>query len=79
LVTHWPAVDDAATLMVADLMRRQADGASSAAALRGAQLLFLNEAGGRLPAEFAHPYYWAVFAVIGDGRRKPAPRRVAAL
>ncbi len=79
LVTHWPAVDDAATLMVADLMRRQADGASSAAALRGAQLLFLNEAGGRLPAEFAHPYYWAVFAVIGDGRRQPAPRRVAAL
>jgi CHAT domain-containing protein len=79
LATHWYADDEVATLMVADLMRRQAAGSSSAAALRGAQLLLLEQAGNRLPAQFAHPYYWAVFAMIGDGRRQPAAQRVAAL
>jgi CHAT domain-containing protein len=78
LVTHW-AVDDAASaLLVADTLRRQGGGAASAASLRGAQLLILEEAGRRLPAAFAHPYYWAPFALIGDGRRGEAPARTAA-
>jgi CHAT domain-containing protein len=65
-------VDDAAAaLTVADSLRRQQAGASSAAALRGAQVLILDEAGKRLPAAFAHPFYWAPFALIGDGRRAP--------
>jgi CHAT domain-containing protein len=73
LVTHW-AVDDAASaLIVADTLRRQQGGAASAAALRGAQLLVVEEAGRRLPISFAHPYYWAPFALIGDGRRASAP------
>jgi CHAT domain-containing protein len=77
LVTHW-AVDDAASaLTVADTLRRMGTGLSSAAALRGAQLLILEEAGRRLPAQFAHPYYWAPFALIGDGRRGTAPTRTA--
>lgn len=77
LVTHW-AVDDAASaLLVADTLRRQQGGAASAAALRGAQLLILEEAGQRLPASFAHPYYWAAFTLIGDGRRAAAPARTA--
>lgn len=76
LVTHWPAVDQAAAITVADMMRRQEGGADSAVALRGAQLLLLEEAGRGLPAIYAHPYFWAGFAMIGDGRRGP-PARVA--
>ncbi|WP_270933783.1 CHAT domain-containing protein [Falsiroseomonas oryzae] len=77
LVTHWPAVDQAAAITVADMMRRQEAGADSATALRGAQLVLLDEAGRGLPEFYAHPYYWAGFALIGDGRRG-APGRVAA-
>lgn len=69
MVTHWAVDDAAAALTVADTLRRQQGGASSAAALRGAQLLILDEAGRNLPAAFAHPYYWAPFVLIGDGRR----------
>ncbi|MGG5809330.1 CHAT domain-containing protein [Falsiroseomonas sp. CW058] len=79
LVTHW-AVDDAASaLLVADTLRRQGAGAPSSASLRGAQLLIVEEAGRRLPAAFAHPYYWAAFALIGDGRRAAAPTRTASV
>jgi CHAT domain-containing protein len=68
-VTHWPAVDQAAAITVADMMRRQGAGTDSATALRGAQMLLLDEAGRSLPAFYAHPYSWAGFALIGDGRR----------
>jgi len=71
MVTHWAVDDAAAALTVADSLRRQQSGASSAAALRGAQLLILEEAGRRLPSIFAHPFYWAPFALLGDGRRAP--------
>ncbi|MBR0674463.1 CHAT domain-containing protein, partial [Neoroseomonas soli] len=73
MVTHWAVDDAAAALTVADTLRRQQGGASSAASLRGAQLLILDEAGRNLPAAFAHPYYWAPFVLIGDGRRGGAP------
>jgi CHAT domain-containing protein len=79
LVTHWPAVDQAAAITVADAMRRQEAGADSAAALRGAQLVLLDEAGRSLPAFYAHPYYWAGFALIGDGRRGGRPAQVASM
>ncbi|MBY0330445.1 MAG: CHAT domain-containing protein, partial [Acetobacteraceae bacterium] len=72
LVTHWAVDDAAAALTVSDTLRRQQGGASTAAALRGAQLLILDEAGKRLPAQFGHPFYWAPFALIGDGRRAAA-------
>jgi CHAT domain-containing protein len=67
-------VDQAAAITVADTMRRQEAGADSATALRGAQLVLLDEAGRSLPAFYAHPYYWAAFALIGDGRRAAPPR-----
>ncbi|WP_431280523.1 CHAT domain-containing protein [Humitalea sp. 24SJ18S-53] len=78
MITHWAVDDAAATVIVADTLRRQAGGASSAASLRGAQNLLIDEAGRGLPANFAHPYYWAPFALIGDGRRAAeAPVRSA--
>jgi len=74
MVTHW-AMDAAATAVtVADPLRRQQAGGSSAAALCGAQLLILDGAGRRLPAAFVHPYYWAPFVLIGEGRRGPLPQ-----
>jgi hypothetical protein len=39
----------------------------TAAALRAAQLSILDDAGRALPAEAAHPFFWAPFAVIGEG------------
>jgi CHAT domain-containing protein len=73
LVTHWSVDDSAAALTVADTLRRQAqEGASTAAALRGAQLLLLDAAGTQLPSGFAHPFYWSGFALIGDGKRPSA-------
>lgn len=79
MITHWAVDDTAATLIVADTLRRQAAGASSSVALQGAQQLLLDEAGRRLPAAYAHPYYWAPFALLGDGRREVAtPVRSAA-
>lgn len=73
LITHWAVDDGAASLIVADSIRRQGlEGGTSASALRGAQMLLLDEAGRRLPANFAHPYYWAAFALIGDGKRVAA-------
>ena len=77
LVTHWAVDDAAAALTVSDSLRRQKDGAGTPAALRGAQMLILDEAGKRLPAEFGHPFYWAPFALIGDGKRN-APATAAA-
>lgn len=71
MVTHWAVDDAAASLLVADTLRRQQGGATSAAALRGAQTLILDEAGRSIPAAFAHPFYWAPFVLIGDGRRAP--------
>lgn len=73
MVTHWAVDDAAAALTVADTLRRQQGGASSAASLRGAQMLILEEAGRSIPAAFAHPYYWAPFVLIGDGRRTGTP------
>jgi CHAT domain-containing protein len=70
MVTHWQLDDTAGAFTVAETLRRQIQGASTAAALRGAQVSILDAARrGQLPAEFAHPFFWAPFALIGDGRR----------
>jgi CHAT domain-containing protein/tetratricopeptide (TPR) repeat protein len=78
MVTHWAVDDAAAALTVSDTLRRQQGGASTAQALRGAKLLILDEAGKRLPAQFGHPFYWAPFALIGDGRGASPARTAAA-
>jgi CHAT domain-containing protein len=69
LVTNWDVDDTAARLTIALTLNAQKGGNSSGAALREAQLAILRNAGQRLPAAYAHPYYWAPFAMIGDGKR----------
>jgi CHAT domain-containing protein len=69
VVTHWSVSDQAAAFLVADTLRRLHSGEEPgiAGALRAAQLGVLAGAGHDLPAEIAHPFFWAPFAVIGDG------------
>lgn len=75
VVTHWAVDDTAAALLVADTLRRLAEGTMRAAeALREAQLgMIADAASGRLPAVFAHPFFWAGFALVGDGGMLPRP------
>jgi CHAT domain-containing protein/tetratricopeptide (TPR) repeat protein len=72
LVTHWEVNDQAAAYLVAvTLQKYRSDPALGiASALRTAQLAMLDDAGKGLPAEIAHPFYWAPFALIGDGSGK---------
>jgi CHAT domain-containing protein len=74
-VTHWAVNDQVAAFLVADTLRRLRDSPvlGVAGALRDAQLATLADAGKSLPAEIAHPFFWAPFAVIGEGgQRAPA-------
>jgi len=74
LVTHWAVNDQVAAYLVADTLRRmrQDPGLGVASALRNAQLAMLADAGKGLPPEIAHPFFWAPFAVIGEGGERPA-------
>ena len=81
-VTHWSVNDQVAAFLVADTLRRIRENPNIgiAGALRNAQLAMLADAGKGLPAEIAHPFFWAPFAVIGEGgERGPASaqRRVS--
>jgi CHAT domain-containing protein len=69
LVTHWSINDQTSAFLVADTLRRLATGEAHGLgdALRGAQLGLLDRAGKDLPAHLAHPFYWAPFALIGEG------------
>ena len=74
LVTHWDVNDQVAAYLVADTLRRMREtpGLGVAGALRQAQLGLLEGAGHALPAAVANPFFWAAFAVIGEGGEKPA-------
>jgi len=79
LVTHWSVNDQIAAYLVADSLRRL--GATPAlgitGAMRAAQLGMLDEAGKGLVGEVAHPFYWAPFAVIGEGGKRPGAQQAA--
>jgi len=68
-VTHWSVNDQVAAFLVADTLRRMRENPSLgvAGALKDAQVAILADAGKGLPAEIAHPFFWAPFAVIGEG------------
>ena len=67
MVTHWSVNDQVTALLVADTMRRLREGDPDgvAGALRGAELGLLDGAGKSMPAEVAHPFYWAPFVFFG--------------
>jgi len=73
LVTHWSINDQSSAFLVADTLRRLIANKNGglAAALRAAQLGMIDGAGKDLPAELAHPFFWAPFALIGEGRAAP--------
>ena len=70
LVTHWSISDASSAFLVADTLRRVAapDSGGLAQSLRAAQLGMIDGAGKNLPAALAHPFFWAPFALIGEGR-----------
>ena len=70
MVTHWSVNDQATAYVIAGTMQRLRAGspAGLAGALRGAQLAMLDGAGHGMPAMVAHPFFWAPFVVVGEGR-----------
>ena len=88
LVTHWSIDDQATALLVAGTLARlrAGDPLGLAGAFQHTQQSMLAEAGTRLPAAIAHPFYWAPFALVGEGRgsvrsaaAQPGPRLRASL
>jgi CHAT domain-containing protein len=70
LVTHWEVNDQVAALIVVMTINnmKEKPELGVTGALRQAQLSLLDQAStGKLPAAIAHPFFWAPFAVIGDG------------
>ncbi len=69
VITHWSVNDQTAAYLVADTLRRLRAGTDGgiAGSLRAAELGLLDGAGRDFPAQVAHPFYWAPFALIGEG------------
>jgi tetratricopeptide (TPR) repeat protein len=69
IASHWPVPDDydATNRLISGLFTAP-PGTPMATALRGAEAALMNQ-----PAT-SHPYYWAGFAIIGDGAAPVLPR-----
>ena len=80
LVTHWSVNDQAAAFLVVDTLHRlqAAPEAGLAVAMQQAELDMLNAAGKAMPASVAQPFFWAPFAVIGEGGARPGLHSAAA-
>ena len=62
IASHWPVPDDFnATQRLISGLFTAPPGTSTAQALQAAQLQLMDQ------AETSHPYYWAAFAIVGDG------------
>ncbi len=79
LVTHWSISDQASAYLIAETLRRYAAGADGGlgGALRAAQLGMIDGAGKALPESLAHPFFWAPFVLVGEGRIGAGQRQVA--
>jgi CHAT domain-containing protein len=74
LVTHWPVETRSARLLVTQTFERYANSpaTSRAEALRQASLAVMQasaENGGKALFSYAHPVFWAPYALVGDGGR----------
>ncbi|HTY67433.1 MAG TPA: CHAT domain-containing tetratricopeptide repeat protein [Alphaproteobacteria bacterium] len=75
LVSNWPVETISARTLTTDLFHRQADNPQlgRSQALREAELALIDGQGSVDPAtkqpqfSYAHPIFWAPFAVVGDG------------
>jgi CHAT domain-containing protein len=80
LATHWSLNDAAGERLVSGLLRDDTRDAGEglAQALRTAQLTLLAAAGSSgVPAEVAHPFFWAPMALIGEGGTRHLPSQTA--
>lgn len=70
LVTHWPVESASARLLVSGIFSRYAaePSLSRAEALRQAMLAVMATEGEEF--SYAHPLFWAPYAVVGDGGRR---------
>jgi len=74
LVSNWPVETVSARLITTDLFRRQSvnPSLSRGEALRQTLLNLIGkgevkDASGRISYTYAHPMFWAPFALVGDG------------
>ena len=77
LVTHWSVNDQATALLVAGTLARlkAGDPLGLAGAFQHTQQSMLADAGKSLPAAIAHPFYWAPFTLVGEGRGRSGMAR----
>jgi CHAT domain-containing protein len=66
LVTHWPVESSSARQLVSALFTQSGPSASRAEALRHAQRALMRKGAGNAYS-YAHPLFWAPFALVGDG------------
>jgi CHAT domain-containing protein len=80
MVTQWSVNDQVSAYLVADTLNRLHGGVDGgpAGSLRAAQLALIASAGHGAPANLADPFFWAAFAVIGDGGN-PSQTELSAL
>jgi CHAT domain-containing protein len=64
VLSQWAVEDQAASLLMQRFYQGLSQGLTKGEALRRAQLYFI-EAGTRVNHEYAHPYFWAPFLLIG--------------
>ncbi len=76
LVSNWPVETVSAKLLTTDVFKRSAENPTltRAEALRQTMLWLMDSAGqrdasGKVEFTYAHPMFWAPFALIGDGGR----------
>jgi CHAT domain-containing protein len=76
LVSNWPVETASAKLLTTDVFRRSAEdpALTRAEALRQTMLWLMDgadrrDASGKVEFSYAHPMFWAPFALIGDGGR----------
>ena len=69
LVSHWPIASEATVPLTTWMLHEYATqpAAGKAAALRKAMLALMDTPG---HPEYAHPFFWAPFVLVGEGGRR---------